>query len=1503
MTSLADLIALGERMGYVGEGLQTFVSKEQERERDERHKERLAKEKEMEHLAKKEEMEHLAKKEEMEQRTKLELARIELEKAKLTTSQPKESGSSGFDRPKIKLLQFIEGRDDMEAFLHRFQLAATAHKWNNDMCFHTLSGLLTGTALQCLHSLGSENQNYDSLKAALLKRFLITEEGFHTKFREMAPHQDEDIDSFVARLEKVCDRWLELASVEKGNYDQLRGLLLREQLYTSLHSSLVTFLKERAPKTLESIKELTTHYRSAYPNKPIGKDTLVANIATHHKKPEDNYTVDRERSRPASRGSQSSFSYPQHRRAYSTGPSGRYSNDRYDRQHGYRWPRQDGSDERFVHNKQFEEQSRWQTNFRGRDQSRRGRFRRGGNNFAYRGDNQQSGSYQKKGKFANVAQEPAGHTALSVTTVKKPGLRLVPGKVNGKVCTAMFDSGCNTIGVHQRLVSESDYTGRTETCVLFGGLRQEFRTAIVHVTSPWYTGQATVFVMMDSIADLIIGDFEGVNNPFRQLSEPADHSDDPSMDDIRCGLVTTRATARQENTTDKKDKAREEIRSEKNNTSKGNESGATTSERQEQVDSTQATDVDVDYEMFKREQQKDTALDNLRTLAAQEKGYFMRNNLLYRKSKKDKFQDQLVVPASLRSYVMKVCHESPWSAHGGVAATRKRVAKRFSWPKMYVDINRFVKSCDICQRITNKLPRIPIQSSDIVDRPFDKVAIDIVGPMQMSRSRNRYILTMVDTATRWCEGVALKEIKSTDVTNALFQIFSRLGMPREILSDNGKQLVSNAMEEVMKMLNIDRRLSTPYHAQSNGLVERFNGTLKLMLRKLTAENPETWDEMLPAVLFAYREVPNQTTGYSPFELMYGREVRGLADVIADRWTGDDDRTREYLFVHDYTEKLKSTIQDACRLAASNAESNLDRYRLIKNEHTAPRMFEKGEDVLVLLPRDGNNLYMRYQGPYKIVQAVGDNNYTVEIKGARRTYHANLLKRYTHREPSNPFDSFGAIAQTAYVEDEGEHEDSELTLQFPEVKQSEFPDNVRINPALSAERHKQMQSVLQEYSTTLSDLPGRTDVVEHVIRVTEEKPFRIKQYDLPVHAGDAVAEEIDKMIASGIIEPSSSPYASPITVVKKKDNTIRLCIDFRRLNSVTEFDAEPIPTLEELLTKMQGARFFSKLDLTKGYWQIPIREDCRHYTAFQTPRGLYHFVFMPFGLSTAASTFQKMMQRVVGNVDFIASYFDDVMVFSKTWDDHVRHVKETLDMLRNAGLTAKPSKASIGFTEVDFLGHVVSEGKVQPDAEKTQKIMDIKAPTTKKEVKRVLGLLGYYRRFVPNYSKVAQPLTDLTRKAQPNKVRWSEECQNSLEMLKNMLTAEPVLRVPNLDKPFVVQTDASNKAIAGVLLQEHHGTLLPCHYVSRRLLDREVNYAIIEKEALAIVYSLGKLAKYLIMRPFFIQTDHNPLTFLKKNQSRNARLSRWALTLQQFTFSISHISGASNVIADALSRAY
>ncbi|GFR64008.1 hypothetical protein ElyMa_005496600 [Elysia marginata] len=290
------------------------------------------------------------------------------------------------------------------------------------------------------------------------------------------------------------------------------------------------------------VKELTTHYKSAYPDRPIGKDAIVANTATFTKKVKEQPTDVRPSVRPTTRGYQQPFPLAQRRRAYSTEPNWQYRNDR---QNEYQGPRSYGSNQPFNQYGQYRynEGNFWHMNPRGRGQISRDRFRRGGRSLTYRGDDQK-GRNPQNNKFANVAQDRAVLTALSARIHEKPGLKLRTGRVNGKTFTAMFDSGCNTIGVHQRLLKESDYSGKTETCVLFGGMRQKFETAVIQVESPWYTGQATAFVMPDSIAELIVGDFEGVDSPLKQIDEPANERDDPSNDSTRCGLVAARSSPR-----------------------------------------------------------------------------------------------------------------------------------------------------------------------------------------------------------------------------------------------------------------------------------------------------------------------------------------------------------------------------------------------------------------------------------------------------------------------------------------------------------------------------------------------------------------------------------------------------------------------------------------------------------------------------------------------------------------------------------------------------------------------------------------------------------------------------------------------------------------------------------------------------------------------------------------------------------------------------------------------
>ncbi|GFO40699.1 Pol polyprotein [Plakobranchus ocellatus] len=260
-----------------------------------------------------------------------------------------------------------------------------------------------------------------------------------------------------------------------------------------------------------------------------------------------------------------------------------------------------------------------------------------------------------------------------------------------------------------------------------------------------------------------------------------------------------------------------------------------------------------------------------------------------------------------------------------------------------------------------------------------------------------------------------------------------------------------------------------------------------------------------------------------------------------------------------------------------------------------------------------------------------------------------------------------------------------------------------------------------------------------------------------------------------------------------------------------------------------------------------------------------------------------MRKAVGHLPHVASYFDDILIHSASWEDHLLDLEATLQALRQHNLTGKPSKIFVGYTSIEFLGHIVEGRVVRPDETKIEKILNIQPCTTKQEVQSISGLLNFYRRFIPNFSDIARPLTDLTRKKSPKKVVWSARCQHSLDTLKKTLTSKPVLQLPDLSNTFFVQSDASNKAIGAALLQQHGETLLPCYYASRKLLDREIKYPIIEKECLAVVFALYTFSKYLLMRPFILMVDHKPLSFLRTRKTKNSRLMRWALSLQQFSF--------------------
>ncbi len=384
-------------------------------------------------------------------------------------------------------------------------------------------------------------------------------------------------------------------------------------------------------------------------------------------------------------------------------------------------------------------------------------------------------------------------------------------------------------------------------------------------------------------------------------------------------------------------------------------------------------------------------------------------------------------------------------------------------------------------------------------------------------------------------------------------------------------------------------------------------------------------------------------------------------------------------------------------------------------------------------------------------------------------------------------------------------------------------------------------------------------------------------------------ELEAMLEMGVIEESHSDWASPIVLVPKIDRSVRFYVDYRKVNAVLKF---------ELLDRLGTAHIYSTLDLTKGYWQIPLSPLSKEKTAFTTPFGLHQFVTLPFGLFEAPTTFQRLIDKILQpHTAYAAAYLDDIIIYSQDW--HMVHLWEVLRALRGAGLTANPKKCAIGRMEVRYLGFHLGHGQVRPQIDNTAAIATCPRPKTKKEVRQFLGLPGYYRRFIPNYSDLTSPLTDLTKKEVPDPVQWTERCQQAFSQVKAALCGGPLLHSPDFSLPFLLQTDASDRGLGAVLAQEIGGEERPVLYISRKLSKRETMY--IEKECLAIRWAVLTLRYYLLGREFTLCSDHAPLQWLHRMKDTNTRITRWYLALQPFKFKVIHRPGMQMTVADFLSR--
>lgn len=455
--------------------------------------------------------------------------------------------------------------------------------------------------------------------------------------------------------------------------------------------------------------------------------------------------------------------------------------------------------------------------------------------------------------------------------------------------------------------------------------------------------------------------------------------------------------------------------------------------------------------------------------------------------------------------------------------------------------------------------------------------------------------------------------------------------------------------------------------------------------------------------------------------------------------------------------------------------------------------------------------------------------------------------------------------------------------------------------------------------------GLAQGVEHHIRLTDTRPFRERSRRLAPADIEDVRRHIQELLAAGIIKESRSPYASPIVIARKKNGSVRMCIDYRTLNRRTVPDQYTTPRIDDALDSLSGSKWFSVLDLRSGYYQIAMKDSDKEKTAFICPLGFYEFERMPQGITGAPATFQRLMEKTVGDMNLlqVLVYLDDVIVFGKTLEEHEERLLRVLDRLAEAGLKLSLDKCQFCQPQVTYLGHIVSSDGVATDPSKVEAVKNWPLPTDLKSLRSFLGFCGYYRRFIANYSAIVRPLTELTKgyapaqikhklknknnqgyfkEAEPFGERWDTSCTEAFNKIIHCLTHAPVLAFADPSKPYVLHVDASFKGLGAVLYQDEAGRLRPVAFASRKLSPSEHNYPVHQLEFLALKWAVvDKFHDYLYGAQFTVRTDNNPLTYVLTTAKLNATGHRWLASLATYEFNIQYRPGTQNIEVDLLSR--
>ena len=577
------------------------------------------------------------------------------------------------------------------------------------------------------------------------------------------------------------------------------------------------------------------------------------------------------------------------------------------------------------------------------------------------------------------------------------------------------------------------------------------------------------------------------------------------------------------------------------------------------------------------------------------------------------------------------------------------------------------------------------------------------------------------------------------------------------------------------------------------------------------------------------------------------------------------------------------VQELRDEASVNYHKTSEKQKELKDKTCQNRSFQVGQQVWYRIHGLSEVYNLQWQGPYRVQKVLGQLSYRIDVDGKGKNVHIKFLKA-----------DVGKVVKiiTTVLEDDQVADDVMVTNSKVHVEEVMLHDGMK----------RDVSNWLEEFGDVVCTEPGLTDWVELSINTGEAAPVSQRPYNTPMSLREAVGKEVDWLVQKGYVRRSHSEWASAIVRVKKPDGSIRLCVDYKKLNSVTTPAPFYMPTIEDVLEAAGAAAVISKIGLNKGCHQVRVRDEDVHKTAFVCHKGHYEFVRMPFGLKNSPTVFQKLTSRVLEPCSaFALPYIDDIVIFSKDWEEHVRHVRQVLQRLRESGLTASPRKCVWGGKVVEFLGHKLGDGRVSIPDRRVKAMKEYVRPKTKRALRAFLGVVSFYRRYIEMLAKHIAALSPATGKSAPSVVVWTEDRSQAFHAICELVCIACVLEISLPQDEYSLVTDASGYGLGAVLQVKRKDGWAPAAFYSRQTHGPERRYTASELEALAVVESVKHFSPYLYGQNFVVFTDHKPLCSLLNSDHLNGRLKRFSIKLQPWLIQFKYLPGAENTFADALSR--